>query len=73
VSTTSKLQDLEALTGMSLEEILEEGTFDSVCEGICVTPSCDYTATVEPDQDRGWCPHCEKNTVKSALILAGMI
>jgi hypothetical protein len=34
---------------------------------------CDYATEVEPDQDRGWCESCGTNTVKSALILAGLI
>jgi hypothetical protein len=32
---------------------------------------CDYTADMEPDQDRGWCEACDTNTVASALVLAG--
>lgn len=33
----------------------------------------EYTTTVEPDCDSGWCENCETQTVKSALILAGII
>jgi hypothetical protein len=40
---------------------------------ICVTDGCDYTCEMEPDQDRGWCEVCSTNTVKSALVLAGLI
>jgi hypothetical protein len=28
---------------------------------------------MEPDQRRGWCDECRANTMKSALILAGVI
>jgi hypothetical protein len=34
---------------------------------------CDYTAEMEPDQDRGWCEVCNTNSMKSALVLAGII
>ena len=49
---------------------------DSVSPAICCNPEapeCDYTAEMEPDQDRGWCEECSANTVVSALVLAGMI
>ena len=46
--------------------------FDPGCPAIC--KNCDYTCTdMEPDQDRGWCPECEANTMVSALILAGIV
>lgn len=69
----SKLSDLAEISGMDEMELLENGTFDSVCEGICINPDCDYTCTVEPDSDSGWCEECESNTVTSALMLAGII
>ena len=56
-----------------LEELLEAVISDSVSPGICVNLGCDYTAEVEPDQDRGYCEECRTQTVKSALILAGII
>lgn len=40
---------------------------------ICMTEGCDYTTDMEPDQDRGWCEECQSNTVKSALVLYGII
>ena len=46
---------------------------DSVSPGICINPDCDYSTEVEPDQDRGYCENCRTQTVKSALILAGLI
>jgi hypothetical protein len=54
-------------------EILEEGTTDGVCHGICMNKNCDYTCEVEPDQDKGWCEMCKTKTVKSALMIAGII
>ncbi len=49
---------------------------DSVCPAICcnpVNPECDYTAEMEPDQDRGWCEECGANTMVAALVLEGLI
>lgn len=69
----SKLKKLCEVEGMTLEEVLENGTFDGVCLGICMNPDCDYTTEVEPDCGDGYCENCDTNTVKSALMLAGMI
>ena len=49
---------------------------DSVSPTICCNPenpACDYTAEMEPDQDRGWCEECGANTVVAALVLGGII
>ncbi|TRD15770.1 hypothetical protein [Palleronia caenipelagi] len=54
-------------------ELLEATVCDSVSPAICTNPGCGYTTDMEPDQDQGWCEHCATNTVKSALVLAGMI
>lgn len=40
---------------------------------ICTNPGCGFTAEYEPDSREGWCENCETNTVKSCLVLAGMI
>jgi hypothetical protein len=34
---------------------------------------CDYTEEMEPDQDRGVCPECHTGSMKSAMVLAGLI
>lgn len=36
-------------------------------------PECYYAENMEPDQNRGWCPECQANTLKSAYILMGVI
>lgn len=54
-------------------DLLEEATADSVCPGICMTEGCEYTTEVEPDQEAGYCEECQKQTVKSALILGEII
>jgi len=73
IAQMSKIDKLAEIEGMTVEELLEEATFDSVAKGICTNPDCDYTTTVEPDQSRGWCEICDTQTVASCLILMGMI
>ena len=34
---------------------------------------CTYTCEMEGDQDRGYCEECHTNSMKSALVLAGMV
>ena len=57
--------------GVDEGELLHQATFDSVAPSICVV--CEMVTEMEPDQDRGWCEECKRNTVKSCLILAGII
>ena len=70
----TKLELLVDIEGFrSLEDLLGAAIMDSVCPGICMNSDCDYTAEVEPDQDRGYCERCGTQTVKAALVLAGII
>lgn len=70
----SKLTQLASDYGYAdVMGMLEYATFDSVSPGICMNEGCDYSTEVEPDQDRGWCEECQEGSVKSALILAGII
>ena len=64
------LKELENKSG-SLETITEESMYNGLCPSICT--ECGAIMNMEPDQDRGWCEECQSNTVKSALVLAGMI
>jgi hypothetical protein len=72
-----KLAKLIELEGFDSETALFEAVVaDSVCPAICCNPDnpdCDYTAEMEPDQDRGWCEACERGTLVSALVLGGLI
>lgn len=71
---SQKLQQLAEIEGFDDPmELLQEAITDSVVPGICMEPGCDYTTGVEPDQGRGWCELCEKNSVKSCLVLAEII
>lgn len=51
------------------DDLMEASLFDSVCPSICTNVGCEYTADLEPDQDRGWCEACETNSMKSAQVL----
>jgi hypothetical protein len=71
-----KLSTLANVEDASLDDLLEAAALDSVSPAICVNPDnpqCNYTCEMEPDQDRGWCEECSRNTMKSALVLAGII
>jgi len=74
MSNNSKLETLRRIEGYaSVISMLETATYDGVCPGICVNKDCDYTTSVEPDQGAGHCENCNTKTVKSALMLAGII
>ena len=70
----SKLETLADVEGFeTTDDLLASAVADSVCPGICTSPTCSYTCQTEPDQDAGWCELCGTGTVMSALILAGLI
>jgi hypothetical protein len=64
---------LEAEGYDTLGDLAEAVFSDSVSPAICTEPGCDHTSEMEPDQDAGYCESCDKNTVISALVLAGLI
>lgn len=68
----SKCQTLAESYGFeTIEDLLEEYITDSICPGIC--SNCDYTTEVEPDCRSGYCESCNTQTVKSAMVLMGII
>ena len=68
------LARLLAIAGYdTLEGLAAAVSSDSVSPAICTEPDCGYTCEMEPDQDAGYCESCGKNTVVSALVLAGLI
>ena len=52
-------------------DFMNDYGLDSIVPGICV--ECGATYEYEPDQARGWCECCESNTVKSGLVVLGII
>ena len=70
----TKLQKLLEIEGCTnITELLAACIRDSVNPAICTNDGCNYTAGMEPDQDRGFCEECRTNTMKSAMVLAGVI
>lgn len=52
-------------------DILAAWVDDSVSPAICM--ECGATTQMEPDQCQGYCEQCRKNSMVSALVLAGLI
>ena len=70
----TKLQTLLEIEGYTnLTELLTASITDSVCPAICMNEGCNCVCEMEPDQDRGWCEECHTNSMKAALVLAGVI
>ena len=70
----TKLQKLLEIEGYTnLTDLLAANITDSVCPAICMNEGCNYVCEMEPDQDRGWCGECHTNSMKAALVLAGVI
>jgi hypothetical protein len=69
----SKLDSLAEEWGFTVAEFIEEYALDDVVPGICLNPGCDYTTEVEPDQREGWCEICGTTSVRSGVVLAGLI
>ena len=66
-----KLMEIEGYTNIT--ELLAACITDSVSPAICMNEECDFTCEMEGDQDHGWCDECSTNTMKAALVLAGVI
>lgn len=70
----NKIQEFCDIEGYADDLTAMMETMDSgLPNAICLRPDCDYTAYMEPDQDAGWCPECQENTVCSILVLGGVI
>lgn len=69
----SKLDQLAEHFGLTVTSFIEDYALEDVVPGICMNPHCDYTAEYEPDQREGWCEECETRSVRSGIVLAGII
>ncbi len=69
----SKLDQLAREWGMSVMEFIDAYALRDLAPGICMNPDCDYTTEVEPDQSAGYCPLCAAPTIRSGIVLAGLI
>ena len=54
-------------------DLLEDHALGSVVPTVCVVSDCDHTADLEPDQRAGFCEACGPASMKSGLVIAGMI
>jgi hypothetical protein len=70
---TLKVHELLDQEGMTREEFLEEYGLESIVPGICMNVECHNVYHYEPDQTRGWCETCKDNSVKSGLIIMGVM
>lgn len=71
--TEDKIKELVNQFGGDEDELLQAAVMDSVCPSICMNDDCDYTTEYEPDSREGWCEVCDTGTVKSLLVLRGLI
>lgn len=69
----SKLDELARIWGLSVPEFIDSYALDAVVPGICMNLDCDYAAEIEPDQTEGWCEECQTPSVRSGVVLAGLI
>lgn len=74
----SKLQELAEYYGYDSPEELMLGECNPFkaypgIPAICMNEGCSYVAEYEPDQTEGWCEVCEDNSVKSSMVMFGMI
>lgn len=52
MSKPQRLLEIEGYTNIT--ELLAACITDTVNPAICTNEGCEYTAEMEPDQDRGW-------------------
>jgi hypothetical protein len=70
----TKLQQLAEIEGYpDTDSLVDANIIEDVVPGICTEEGCDYTCSVEPDSEGGYCEVCLAQTVKSCLVLAGII
>ena len=73
MTDAQKLVQLERAEGLDEMQLFHEATFNDLCYGICTNPDCEYTTETEPDATNNWCEKCNTQTVKSCLVLKGII
>jgi hypothetical protein len=70
MSTQEALNILESEYG-DLDTITEEAVYDGICPAVCI--QCGSMSEMEPDIMDGWCDVCNQGSMKSLLILRGII
>jgi len=72
VKKKSRLQLVADELAMTVDEMLDRYGTDSIVPGICMRCELVHDAC-EPDGEDNWCDACDAGTVKSILVLAGVI
>ncbi len=72
VKKKSRLQLVADELGLTIDEMLTQYATDSVVPGICMKCSLVFDSC-EPDATGNWCDDCDAETVRSILVLAGVI
>ena len=73
VTDEAKLKTLAEGEGMTIDEFCRHFFLKSLVPAICMNARCGYIEPLEPDQDAGWCAECDAGTMKSGMVLAGLI
>ena len=69
----AKLDELARIMDMTVAAFIEEYALESVVPAICMNDGCDFTADLEPDQREGFCEECRTESLRSGIVLAGLI
>lgn len=64
---------LEAYGESNEEEVIANYIHDSVCPAVCMNEGCENTAELEHDCSSGYCDECDTNSMKSLMIVMGII
>ena len=54
-------------------DFLERYALESVVPGVCIRKGCIGAADYEPDCRNGHCPECGEQSIRSGLVLLGII
>lgn len=57
--------------GENLGRFLNDKINNEEVPGICW--GCGHTEDVLPEEDRGWCVGCKRNSMRSASVLVGIV
>ena len=73
IKASKLMRVCEAEGFATIDDLIALSVADSVCPAICMTERCDHVASMESDQEEGYCENCGGNTMGSVLVLAGLI
>src|SRR5690606_6043318 len=67
----SKLQRLAELDGLeTIDQLLSDGiNCDPTAPSICMSETCNFFEYMDATEDSGYCPYCDRTTVKSCFVI----